>query len=243
LNDFESSIGFTSYRSVYTANLNAWLDNFGDPQDFGQDNQFGDEIQGTLYNPNGAVIINGTIYMIDHSGQAWEFCNCEMYELFLQDPAAFENIQDPCVVKPKNEFQGSGQTCWDHWKNCWWENISSDRKVNQNLSFYYGPPSNPGSTQAMVEQRAFKKKWGKWRLRRIWMKVRVHGVARGSNCDVRDQGFSRDKGYDLRRRIWRIQAWFEQRTFINNEVHGQFWYTWSGTQNNRTLDKYYNGCN
>lgn len=242
--DFEEALGFTSWRADYDLALNIYMDAGGDPELFTRPYLFGDAIAGTLRNKHGAVMINGRIFLLDDQYRAWSFCFCEMYEAYLANPSAFEDIEeDDCVGRQKTEYQGSGFTCRNHWKSCWWENIGDDRKVNQNLSFYYGSPSPGGSTQAMVEMRAFKKKWGKWRLRRIWMKVRVSGVSRDIQCDQKDNSFLRDKGYRWNRRIWRIQGWGEERTFIDDEIKGQFWYTTSGTTNNRSLNHLYNGCN
>ena len=243
LRDFEMAMGFDSWLAHYDAALDAFMDAGGDPEQFTQPNLFGDPIAGTLRNKDGAVMMGGRIFLVDPSGRAWQFCSCEVYQTYLADPSAFENVEDDeCVTRPKTEYQGAGYTCRNHWKNCWWVNIDSDRKVNQNLSFYYGSPGSIGSTQAMSEMRAFKKRWGKWRLRRMWLKVQVFGVTRDTECYEKDGGFSRDKGFRWNRRIWRIQGWGENRTFIDGDIRGQFWFP-GGNTNSRVLDHLYNGCN
>lgn len=240
--NFETSMGVVSYRSWFDGLLQTWMDGYGDPELFPHQNLFGSPVAGALHNQHGAVMIAGRIHLVDPLGRRWEFCSCQEYQAYLANPSAYENIEeDDCVEKPKTTYQGYGVTCRDHWKNCWWEDIGNSRKVNQTLSFYYGPPANIGWTEAMAEMRAFKKVWGKWRLRRIKMRVLVHGQDRLPTCAIRGP-FDRHKGFRWCRRIYRIHGWQTHRTFVDNEVKGQYWYTSWSNFHSRQLQHTYNGC-
>lgn len=243
--DFEGVLGFTSWRAQYDAALDAFIDAGGDPEQFGQADLFADVVSGTLHNEHGAVMIAGVIYLIDRHYRAWSFCSCEKYEGYLADPTNFENIEDDdCVDRPKTEFEGLGFTCRDHWKSCWWESLSNDRKVNQTLSFYYGAPSPVGRTVAQAAMKGFKYKYRfnrGWRFwpHRIRMKVIVEGLWRSTEC--REQFlFDNSKGFRVRKQMWVNRGPAAHYTFVDGEIKGRYWYP--GSSNSRDLYHTYSGC-
>ncbi|MFN3875433.1 MAG: hypothetical protein ACK4L7_05940, partial [Flavobacteriales bacterium] len=163
LNEFEAGASSTSFRTSYLTALNAWMDLGEDPEQFGMMDPFTNPIMATLSNSDRAVMIGGKIHVVDAIGRPWVFCDCSTYEQFLADPSSFENSEDPCISIPKVDYPGPGNTtCRNHWKSCYWHSITSTRKVNENVSFYWGWPGAGSWTTANAEIRAFKKRNGKW---------------------------------------------------------------------------------
>lgn len=240
--EFEQALGFYSYRANCEDHLSTYLDGGGDPATFTMPMPFSGPPAATLRNKYGAVMVAGTIFLTDGDGTVWEFCSCEMYELYISNPSLFDQAfidqNSSCVTVNKDIFTGNGTICSNSWRQCWVdEYVAGSKKVKMTLEFQ----SSSLESEPYATIRAYKKKNGKWKKRFVKLGIRVHGATYDEDCsNVRGFNKSRPRKW----RCWRQRGdRFEGgRTFQNQTVMGDYHYGPTPISTYRELD-FINSCN
>ena len=171
--DFEGAMSFTSARKDLADAEALFLLGGGHPSNSPMlDSPYGDNILATLLNVYGAAMIDGVIYVIDAEGDQWTFCNCNIYEQWLQDPNSIDP-EDDCSLELKGGIVNTPTCKSDYWQKCSDEYVSGSKEVNWKLQVRYSQLGDFSDSKAMIWH--YKKKNGKWKPRRADVLARTHG--------------------------------------------------------------------
>jgi len=236
--DFEQTYSFSSYRAQMTMLEDAFLLNGGDTAFSPEaDNLFDDQVLETMYNANGAIMIGGIVHYRAPDGTHIDFCNCEVFEQYLTDPASV-NVNDPCVGLQKTLFCSSPCDCCKSYQldSDIDEYVTNERYIRWTLRFeydkYWAGPQGGGfvwNHRSCAKIVHYKKVNGRWKRRRADLLARTEGVYSGSN----DQGFCKEpvpyfKEKAKRRKVLEARNWYGApyyvRTFKTGEAKGYWEY-------------------
>lgn len=200
--DFESALGFDSYRALQAAAEDAWLDTGGDPSTgpFAT-NLFDDEIMETLMNEKGAVMIGGVIHLTLADGSVIEFCSCELYEQYLQDPSSVD-LNDPCITVNKTMYYGDGTCCKSYQKEKDGDVYDTGKRITWTLLFEYNHHLDIARSYAKI--RHWRWRNGKWRPRRADLLARAEGIYSHTDCK---QGSTYTKTKAKKRKTLKATYW------------------------------------
>jgi len=227
--EFEGAIPFNSYRAAFAAQEEVWLANGGDPE-FGPDasNRFEDDLEATLMNSDGAVMIGGVIHLTTADGRVIEFCSCAMYERYLLDPASVDP-NDPCVTFHKNLYYGNGACCRSYQMDKGGDEYDQgSRKITWTLLFEYNNTWDVSRTFAKI--RHWRWRNGRWKARSAEMLAQVPGTY--STVDCREGGTC-NASKEKKRRTLKATYWHWQPqtiiTFKTGEANGYWEYPQGNT--------------
>ena len=225
--DFLAGLGFTSYWSHYETALNQFLEQGGEPWNFGMPDPFSTPTSAALRNKYGAVMIGGIIYVTMPNGNELTFCSCEAYELYTVDPSGYVlDPNDPCVgLIEKQTFTGNnGFECSDYWKMCHWNNYISNKNMKVKLIFEY---SASDGTAAEARQDSWKKRSnGRWKRHYTKLRPRIDGKSGTIECVFRGSFTKERPQRRARTRTSGVKWPGQHHTFRNLEVSGT--YNWAG---------------
>ncbi len=207
--DFEGAMGFSSYRAYIFGEEDVWLNNGGDPQyGPGATNLFEDDIEAALMNKYGAVMIGGVIYLTLADGSVIEFCSCELYDRYLQDPSSVD-LNDPCITLNKHLYYGNGTCCKSYQQEKGGHVYDSDKKITWTLLFEYN--QHVDNARSFAKIRHWRLKNNKWRPRRADLLARADGRYSQPDCK---EGSTYTKTKAKKRKTLKATYWHWQPATI-----------------------------
>ena len=212
--NFETFQSFTSYRSVMAAAEATWLAGGADPaSDPDIDNVIDDEIEEAIRTTDGALWVDGTIYLSDAHGDSWVIpgASCTALDSILQGIGnnAYKVVYDDGTLLCNNE-----QVDYMH------HYYDNDKKfIRYKLRWKWGGYH----TVSVAKLKMFRKK-NTWRRFRTKIFVKTFGTADTHNGNKCDQvgPYAKQKGWKRRCTLRAKNKWNSEHTFETGLAKGQY---------------------
>jgi len=248
--DFESALGFNSYRRQMAIALTAFLAGGGDPE-YAPETAFEDDVMEAMVNSYGAVMVGGRINMVNEHGDAISFCDCATYEHYIADPIGFD-LNDSCVVVTKELTPYCSSElppcvcCNDYGKEKGGETFDNEqRKITWTLMFRYRGNQwwvVQAGSRAIAKIRGWKAHGSGWKP----MKMRMLASAYGDFHDVlcKDPGDIYTSSKCKKRKTVVATAVLPnfgdpRRTFRSGEPKGKWQFRFDGDCSSTSLSHYH----
>lgn len=198
--DFENSVGFSnSLRKKYNQLENIWLDNEElDPETDPDNTILFDEIEQTLWNEHQEIMIEGKVFVLGKSLDAFQI-NAN-YASNLELINMGEDISDnPDIIITE---KGGACTTWRSNKD--FENYAANKRIKRVITIR----SVSWLCMTSAKTVSYKKKGSKWKIKRTSIGAGLQIYLKGSNCDntIR-QGYKYKSVKNKRQRVARMYEW------------------------------------
>lgn len=175
--EYESAVGYSSYRAELASLEEAWLAAGADPQtDPYLADVFVDDVLAAMYDKNGAAIIEGVIVYWAPNGDIYEIPNmdCDLYACILTQGPENCNLDSVKIIKAN-----ASSPCGPYFvteDSVEFYNNDGERRVSWFMKFNH--TGGFGGQHIYRSQiRAYKKKNGSWKKRRTALSVNIGGQA------------------------------------------------------------------